>query len=137
MSKQVDLLTSVSGYISNISLTHKYIKENLRIIKASTEDISSVKKLSGLDDKIGDLLLLDSIVLKELRDGYDEYEQNFSLKYDIALEEVDNGIVVLSKKRRGYYVSITLKTGERVFHKFYDTQLSAMKSFLTECEKRE
>lgn len=124
------MINRIIDYVSQNNISDARVYDMIKIIKAKSSDSNVIEGLSNIETSIGISIKRNRALLKVLKEGLDDYSQQFSNEFNLLYEVVNGNFLILSKLKGGYHILLTSKDGDTITSKTYIKQVDAMEHFI-------
>ena len=124
------MIEKIIEYVSHNNSIDLKLYELIKVIKAKSTEPSIVEGLSSMETSIAISIKRNKGLLDILKDGLQDYTQQFSSEFNLLYEVMGDKFLVLNKIKSGYQVLLTIKDGGIIVSRTYIEQIEAMKYFI-------
>ena len=124
------MIKKIIDYVAQNKSSDLALYDMIKVIKAKSTNSDIVKGLVGIETSIAISIKRNKALLDTLKDGLDDYSQQFASEFNLLYEVIGDNFLILRKVIGGYQVLLTSKEGNTIDSKTYIRQIEAMENFI-------
>jgi|LGOV01.1.fsa_nt_gb hypothetical protein len=124
------MIKKIIGYVAENNSNDMKLYELIKVIKAKSTNLDIIDGLKSMETSIAVSIKRNKVLLNTLKDGLEDYTQQFASEFNLLYEVINDKFLILSKVKGGYQVLLTTKDGGVIASKTYTKQVDAIEYFI-------